>query len=137
MLELTQGAEFTKVQAPLFHTVSKCINSSHFQVAERALFLWNNDYIVQLVAQNRQAVLACVLPALERNARSHWNTTVHTLSCNVRKMFQEMDAPLYEAELRKFEAASAAGEKAMAVRKDQWTRLEAAAARAPLAQSAH
>jgi serine/threonine-protein phosphatase 2A regulatory subunit B' len=136
VLELTQAAEFTRVLQPLFRQVSRCITSPHFQVAERALFLWNNDYIVQLVAQNRAAVLACVLPALERNARSHWNLTVHTLSCNVRKMFQEMDAGLYDAELRKHEASSAAGERSQAQRKEQWARLEAAAARAPL-EAAH
>jgi hypothetical protein len=44
ILELTQPAEFAKVAVPLFHTVSRCINSPHFQVAERALFLWNNEY---------------------------------------------------------------------------------------------
>ena len=26
---------------------------AHWQVAERALFLWNNEYIVSLIAQNR------------------------------------------------------------------------------------
>jgi hypothetical protein len=37
----------------MFRQISRCLNSSHFQVAERALFLWNNDYIVSLVAQVR------------------------------------------------------------------------------------
>ncbi|CAI7777979.1 unnamed protein product [Closterium sp. NIES-53] len=43
------------------------------QVAERTLFLWNNDYIVTLVAQNRTTILPLIFAALERNARSHWN----------------------------------------------------------------
>ena len=54
------------------------------QVAERSLFLWNNEYIVSLVAQHRHAVLPLVFPALERNARSHWNPAVHGLTVNVR-----------------------------------------------------
>ena len=66
------------------------------QVAERSLFLWNNEYIVSLVAQHRHVVLPLVFPALERNARSHWNPAVHGLTVNVRKMFQEMDEALYE-----------------------------------------
>ena len=66
------------------------------QVAERSLFLWNNEYIVSLVAQHRHVVLPLVFPALERNARSHWNPAVHGLTVNVRKMFQEMDEGLYE-----------------------------------------
>ena len=53
------------------------INVSPTQVGERALFLWNNDYIVSLVAQNRHLVLPIVFGALERNARTHWNAAVH------------------------------------------------------------
>lgn len=73
------------------------------QVAERSLFLWNNEAIVGLVAQHRAAVVPAVLPALERNARSHWNPAVHGLTVNVRKMFQEMDGPLYEQCRQRFE----------------------------------
>lgn len=47
------------------------------QVAERSLFLWNNEYIVQLVAAHRAAVLPLVLGALEQNAATHWNPAVH------------------------------------------------------------
>ena len=54
------------------------------QVAERSLFLWNNEYLVSLVAQQRHVVLPLVFPALERNARSHWNPAVHGLTFNVR-----------------------------------------------------
>ena len=45
ILELTQPAEFSKVSVPLFNMVARCINSPHFQVAERALFLWNNECV--------------------------------------------------------------------------------------------
>ena len=58
------------------------------QVAERSLFLWNNEYIVNLVAQHRHQLLPIVLPALEENTNNHWNPAVHGLTCNVRKMFQ-------------------------------------------------
>ena len=45
-------------------------------MAERSLFLWNNEYIVSLVAQQRTAVLPLVFAALERNERHHWNPQV-------------------------------------------------------------
>lgn len=50
------------------------------QVAERSLFLWNNEYIVSLVAQQRTAVLPLVFAALERNERNHWNPQVGDLA---------------------------------------------------------
>ncbi len=50
------------------------------QVAERSLFLWNNEYIVSLVAQQRTAVLPLIFAALERNEKQHWNPQVrHSL----------------------------------------------------------
>lgn len=63
------------------------------QVAERALFLWNNEYIVSLIAQNRDQILPIVFGALYTNSRSHWNQTVHGLTCNVVKLFMEVRAP--------------------------------------------
>lgn len=65
------------------------------QVAERSLFLWNNDYIVTLVAQHRHVILPVVFNALESNARSHWNPAVHGLTSNVKKVFQDMDMVLW------------------------------------------
>ena len=65
------------------------------QVAERSLFLWNNEYIVTLVAQHRQVILPVVFSALESNARSHWNPAVHGLTSNVKKVFQDMDMNLW------------------------------------------
>lgn len=74
-------------------------------MAERSLFLWNNEYIVSLVAQQRQNILPVVFAALEQNARSHWNPAVHGLTCNVRKMFQDMDEQLWEHCRQQYQAA--------------------------------
>lgn len=51
----TQLSEFQKVMSPLFRQLADCIRSPHFQVAERVLFLWNNEHIVKLINQHRQA----------------------------------------------------------------------------------
>lgn len=95
VLELTQSAQFATVMIPLFKQISLCINSTHFQVAERALFLWNNDYIVNLVAQHRHSLLPVCFGALEKNTGRHWNPVVGGLTINVRKMLQEMDPELF------------------------------------------
>jgi hypothetical protein len=70
------------------HTASCARRATLPQVAERSLFLWNNEYIVNLVAQHRHQLLPIVLPALEENTANHWNPAVHGLTMNVRKMFQ-------------------------------------------------
>ena len=66
------------------------------QVAERALFLWNNEYIVSLIAKSRDVILPVLYPALEANTTKHWNSTVHGLTFNVQKLFMDMDSRLWE-----------------------------------------
>ncbi|EFN59924.1 hypothetical protein CHLNCDRAFT_55925 [Chlorella variabilis] len=136
VLELTQAEEFARVQEPLFRQVSRCLTSSHFQVAERSLFLWNNEYIVQLVAQHRETVLPLVIGALEHNAKHHWNPAVHSLTLNVRKMFQEIDGQLYERCRQQCEEAEQQREAEQHRRRQQWEAVEAAAAAAASAGGA-
>ena len=130
VLELTQAAEFVKTMLPLFRRISVCINSSHFQVAERALFLWNNDYIVNLVAQNRHALLPVCFGAFERNARNHWNSAVGGLTINVRKMLMEMDQELYEECQKQWEEEESQSRVKEENRQQNWKKIDALAAKA-------
>ncbi|EFJ28034.1 hypothetical protein SELMODRAFT_171686 [Selaginella moellendorffii] len=128
VLEATQASEFERCMVPLFRQIARCLNSSHFQVAERALFLWNNDHVVSLVAQNRQTILPLIFSALEMNNRNHWNQAVHGLTCNVRKMFSEMDPELFQECQRKFQEDEEKSKGIEEKREITWKRLEAAAA---------
>jgi serine/threonine-protein phosphatase 2A regulatory subunit B' len=53
LLELTQQPEFANLIPSLFYRISQCLMSQHFQVAERALFLWNNETVVVRITENR------------------------------------------------------------------------------------
>eukprot|EP01018_Ginkgo_biloba_P003821 Gb_31232 [translate_table: standard] len=128
VLEATQAAEFQRCMVPLFRQIGRCLNNSHFQVAERALFLWNNDHIVSLIAQNRHVILPLIFPALERNTRSHWNQGVHNLTLNVRKMFLEMDEELFQECQGKFQEEEAKAKEVQERREMTWKRLEVVAA---------
>lgn len=48
------------------------------QVAERALFLWNNEYIVSLIAKSREVILPVLYPALEANTTKVGRETTQT-----------------------------------------------------------
>ncbi|KAI3725375.1 hypothetical protein L1987_65162 [Smallanthus sonchifolius] len=65
-------------------------------VAERALFWWNNEHTLDLIAQYRDVILPTIFEPLEKNAQGHWNQAINGLSSNVRKMFIEMDADLFD-----------------------------------------
>ena len=43
------------------------------QVAERALYYWNNEYIMSLICDNAAVILPIMFPALYKNSKSHWN----------------------------------------------------------------
>ena len=96
-------------------------------MAERSLFLWNNEYIVSLVAQRRQVVLPLVVGALERNT-THWNPAVMGLTMNVRKMLVEMDEPLVDQCKRRYEEEEVLIGQSDKEREKNWKRLEEAAA---------
>jgi len=129
ILEMAQAPEFSQVVIPLFRRVAKCLSSQHYQVAERALFLWNNEYVVHLVATNRKTILPLVFDALEDN-RNHWNTAVTSLTTNVRNMFREMDAALFDELEAQGREGEKARERACAERDAKWAAVQQAAERA-------
>lgn len=76
ILDVMEPAEFTKVMVPLFRQLARCVSSPHFQVAERALYYWNNEYIMSLISDNASVILPIMFPALYKNSKSHWNKYV-------------------------------------------------------------
>ncbi|GFP84958.1 serine/threonine protein phosphatase 2a 57 kDa regulatory subunit b' theta isoform [Phtheirospermum japonicum] len=124
VLEATQPPEFQRCMVPLFRQIARCLSSSHFQVAERALFLWNNDHIENLIKQNRKVLLPIIFPSLEKNSRSHWNQAVQSLTLNVRKIFSDVDPELFEECLLKFQEDKAQEEEMKKKREAIWRRLE-------------
>ncbi|XP_061359578.1 serine/threonine protein phosphatase 2A 57 kDa regulatory subunit B' kappa isoform-like [Gastrolobium bilobum] len=132
ILEAINMVEFQRVMVPLFWRIGCCINSLHFQVAERALFLWNNDHIVNLIAHNRQVILPIIFPALEKNVKSHWNPAVVNLTHSIRKMFLEMDEKLFLSCHSHFKEEEAILSSAAEKRKEAWKQLEHAASLKPV-----
>ncbi|KAJ7975007.1 Serine/threonine protein phosphatase 2A regulatory subunit [Quillaja saponaria] len=130
VLEATQAAEFQRCMVPLFRQIGRCLNSPHFQVAERALYLWNNEHMVSLIAQNRNVIFPIIFEALEKNTQGHWNQAVHELTGNVQRMFMEMDAELFEECHRQYLEKEARARELEEQREMTWKRLEAVAAQA-------
>ncbi|MEQ2193117.1 Serine/threonine-protein phosphatase 2A 56 kDa regulatory subunit delta isoform, partial [Xenoophorus captivus] len=79
ILDVIEPSEFVKVQEPLFRQLAKCVSSPHFQVAERALYYWNNEYIMSLISDNAAKILPIMFPALYKNSKSHWNKEKYKL----------------------------------------------------------
>ncbi|GAV72162.1 B56 domain-containing protein [Cephalotus follicularis] len=124
VLEATQAAEFQRCMVPLFRQIGRCLNSLHFQVAERALFLWNNDHIRNMITQNCKVILPIIFPALERNTRCHWNQAVQSLTLNVRKIFSDIDQALFDECVVRYEEDEVKEREMQEKRESAWKRLE-------------
>ncbi|XP_064881665.1 serine/threonine-protein phosphatase 2A 56 kDa regulatory subunit gamma isoform isoform X2 [Oncorhynchus nerka] len=104
ILDVIEPSEFVKVMEPLFRQLAKCVSSPHFQVAERALYYWNNEYIMSLISDNAAKILPIMFPALYRNSKTHWNKTIHGLIYNALKLFMEMNQKLFDDCTQQFRA---------------------------------
>jgi len=96
VLEMTEQPQFEKLIVPVFKRIAACICSPHFQVAERALFLWNNDVIAQFMSDHRPVILPVLYPALATNLQLHWNNTVTQLTTHILQQFMDMDEKLFK-----------------------------------------
>ncbi|XP_047994164.1 serine/threonine-protein phosphatase 2A 56 kDa regulatory subunit gamma isoform isoform X1 [Leguminivora glycinivorella] len=131
ILDVIEPAEFQKIMDPLFRQLAKCVSSPHFQVAERALYYWNNEYIMSLISDNAHHILPIMFPSLYRNTKSHWNKTIHGLVYNALKLFMEMNQKLFDECTQQYKQEKHKERERLLQREEMWQRLEARAASAP------
>lgn len=65
-----------QIASPLFKRLAKCLKSDHFQVCERALFLWHNPRIASLLVEDkniRTIGLPLIYKPLYTNSMDHWH----------------------------------------------------------------
>ncbi|CAP73831.1 uncharacterized protein PODANS_2_11870 [Podospora anserina S mat+] len=92
IFEVMDPAEFAKVQEPLFHQLAKSVASPHFQVAERALYFWNNEYFCNLVSDN-----VCNLSSDPAACMGlTFGRTIHGMVYNAMKLFMEINPQLFD-----------------------------------------
>ncbi|UJR27443.1 hypothetical protein I4U23_008732 [Adineta vaga] len=124
ILDIIDAPVFKSVCVPLFKQITRSATSSHFQVAERSLALWSNEYIVQMIEENIEQILPILLPSLCRISKTHWNTNIITLTYNLLKNLMDINKKLCDDVLNTLRI-----EEEQSVTKEQdrinlWQRLE-------------
>ncbi|KAL9082549.1 MAG: hypothetical protein Q9165_008863 [Trypethelium subeluteriae] len=127
IFEVMDPAEFTKVQEPLFNQLAKSVASPHFQVAERALYFWNNEYFCNLVSDNVEIILPIMFAPLYENSKSHWNRTIHGMVYNAMKLFMEVNPQLFDECTHEYTEAQNHAQERQQTRQSKWDRLAAQA----------
>ncbi|CAL8104080.1 unnamed protein product [Calicophoron daubneyi] len=131
ILDVVDPTEFRKIIKPLFTQLAKCVSSPHFQVAERALYFWSNDYILQLMHDHVEEILPIMFPALFRT-KQHWNKTIHGLIYNALKLFMEMNQKLFDNCTQKYKEDRQKSREEMKKRERIWATLNQTAKENPL-----
>ncbi|XP_076801529.1 serine/threonine-protein phosphatase 2A 56 kDa regulatory subunit epsilon isoform-like [Clavelina lepadiformis] len=123
ILDAIEAAQFKTVLPLLFNQLSKCVSSPHFQVAERALYFWNNEYILSLIEENSSAILPLMFPSLYKISKEHWNQTIVALVYNVLKSFMEMNSELFDNLTASYKADRQKEARKQKERDDLWKKL--------------
>ena len=63
------------LKSPFKTHVQVCLGS-RLQVAERALYFWNNECIFTLIEENTDKILPMMFASLYKISKEHWNQTI-------------------------------------------------------------
>ena len=124
ILDVIEPSQFVKIQEPLFKQIAKCVSSPHFQVAERALYYWNNEYIMSLIDENSNVILPIMFSSLYRISKEHWNPAIVTLVYNVLKAFMEMNSTMFDELTATFKSDRQREKKKEKESEELWKKLE-------------
>ncbi|XP_047171329.1 serine/threonine protein phosphatase 2A 57 kDa regulatory subunit B' beta isoform-like [Vigna umbellata] len=98
-------------------------------VAERALYMWNNEQFVKMALIGTVEVFNVIVEGMEKNLKWHWSKSVRQLTESVKVMLEEMDPDLYSKGLMDMEAKESMAHLEDIKRKKKWERIEWEAAK--------
>ncbi|XP_041012975.1 serine/threonine protein phosphatase 2A 57 kDa regulatory subunit B' beta isoform-like [Juglans microcarpa x Juglans regia] len=129
LVENLDPGQYRKLALPMCTQITKCLNSWNSQVAERALYLWNNELFVTMASLAIEEIFPVVVEGMEKNLKWHWSKSVRQLTQNVKTMLEEMDSILYSECLQAIDLRESRAHQEETKRKEKWERIEMAAAR--------
>ncbi|KAI8027439.1 hypothetical protein LOK49_LG02G03956 [Camellia lanceoleosa] len=125
------------VVAPPRKSVVEPVDQWAFLVAERALYVWNNEQFVKMASQVIEEVFPVIVEGMERNLKWHWSKSVKQLTENVKVMLEEMEPSLYNQCLLRLQSRESVGRQEEKKREEKWEKIEMAAAGKQFLQPPH
>ncbi|KAK9503917.1 hypothetical protein O3M35_010377 [Rhynocoris fuscipes] len=124
ILDAVEPDDFKKIMIPFSLQLSKCVSSTHFQVAERALQYWNNEYIISLFSDNANIIIPIIFPELYKNSKTHWNKTINALTYNALKIFMDINHKLVNECTINFDNKEQEKLEKLKERENLWEKIE-------------
>ncbi|XP_039024514.1 serine/threonine protein phosphatase 2A 57 kDa regulatory subunit B' beta isoform-like [Hibiscus syriacus] len=129
LVENIDPDQYRTLAVPLCSRITRCLKSCNSQVAERALYVWNNEQFVKMASAAMEEVFPVVVQGMESNLKMHWSKSVKQLTENVKSMLEEMDPTLYEKCLREIDCRESEARREQIRRQQRWTEIEMAASK--------
>eukprot|EP00834_Sanchytrium_tribonematis_P000810 NODE_16_length_49026_cov_1.035992.p5 type:complete len:510 gc:universal NODE_16_length_49026_cov_1.035992:22603-24132(+) len=123
LLDTLEPAIFSGIYEKVFRQLGRCIASPHFQVAERALLIFNNEYISQLMQEYLSGVLPLILGPLITASKGHWNKNIHSQVLHTLKVFMEMNPQLLEDCTQQLKTATQNEKNLKTEREQKWIQM--------------
>ncbi|OIT30303.1 serinethreonine protein phosphatase 2a 57 kda regulatory subunit b' beta isoform [Nicotiana attenuata] len=127
LVETLDPQQYKELALPLCTKITKCLNSWNSQVAERALYVWNNEQFWKMASQAMEEVFPVLVEGMEKNLEGHWSKNVRQLTENVKRMLEALAPFLYSKCLLQLEIQEAVERIEDMRRKEIWEKLENAA----------
>lgn len=133
IVELLEPVQFQRLAVPICSRIARCVSSYSSQVAERALYVWNNERFLELATASpdvAERILPAFVASVESNLERHWSKCVQQVTASVKSLLEQVAPDLYARCAADLATRRSEAEAAAAVRDARWRRLEAAAAAA-------
>nr|XP_016472642.1 PREDICTED: serine/threonine protein phosphatase 2A 57 kDa regulatory subunit B' beta isoform-like [Nicotiana tabacum] len=127
LVETLDPQLYKELALPLCTKITKCLKSWNSQVAERALYVWNNEQFWKMASQAMEEVFPVLVEGMEKNLEGHWSKNVRQLTENVKGMLEALAPFLYSKCLLQLEIQEAVERIEDIRRKEIWEKLENAA----------
>ncbi|KAI8984697.1 phosphatase 2A regulatory B subunit-domain-containing protein [Mycotypha africana] len=124
VLDVIDPVAFQQCMVPLFVRLGQCVSSEHFQVAERALYFWNNEYFITLLSQNMNVLMPIIFPILYQTSKTHWNRTILGLIFNALKLCMNLNPQLFDQCVNQYKHQKQNERKRQREREENWKILQ-------------
>lgn len=95
ILSIIKESEFERCMDMVIKKYAKCIESNHFQIAEKSLLFWNHENIYYLFANHIGKIFPILFPSLYYSSRFHWHKSIRPMAWYSLKMFKDIDEKVF------------------------------------------
>ena len=123
LIDTMSNDQFRKTMIEMFHLLSRCIESTNFQIAEAAILFWKSDRFLDYVTQYSGTIYPLVVPVLIRTVKNHWNSGIRNIALSVLRICMQTSPEIYDQVYKGLDEIEAIFHKKTEQEKGAWLEL--------------